>query len=234
VTLRIIEAPSPNRGPRRGGLRPELVVIHHTAMASAEAALDRLRDPEAAVSAHWLIAEDGRIWRLVAEEERAWHAGAGRWQGHDDVNSRSIGIELANPGPLAGLPPFPARQMAALERLLTAILDRWSIPPAGVVAHSDTAPARKADPGPKFDWAALARAGLAIWPEAAGEGAPDPARFAAAAAAIGYDAHGDADAEAILRAFRLRFAPGVTGPLTGRDVALAEAAARLCAARRAA
>src|SRR5688572_15525680 len=99
-------------------------------MASAEAALDRLCDPASEVSAHYLIAEDGRSWRLVEEEQRAWHAGAGRWQGRGDVNSRSIGIELANAGPLAGLPPFPEPQMAALERLLDGILARWSIPPA--------------------------------------------------------------------------------------------------------
>ena len=109
---------------------------------------------------------------------RAWHAGAGSWAGRGDVNSRSIGIELANAGPLAGFPPFPEPQMVALERLLDAILPRWSIPAAGVIAHSDLAPGRKADPGPKFDWRRLARGGRALWaePAAAGAAAADWAR----------------------------------------------------------
>ena len=156
--MEIVDRSSPNFGPRRGGALPSLVVLHHTAMATAEAALERLVDPAAEVSAHYLIAEDGRVWRLVPEEARAWHAGAGTWGGAADVNSRSIGIELANAGPLAGFPPFPEPQMAALEELLDGILARWRIPPAGVIAHSDLAPGRKADPGPKFDWLRLARA----------------------------------------------------------------------------
>ena len=103
------EAPSPNFGERRGGLRPELVVLHHTAMPTAEAALARLRDPAAEVSAHYLVAEDGRVWRLVDEGARAWHAGAGSWRGAGDLNSRSIGIELANAGPVAAFRRSPSR-----------------------------------------------------------------------------------------------------------------------------
>jgi N-acetylmuramoyl-L-alanine amidase len=164
VSAAPIEAPSPNAGPRRDGAKPDLVVLHYTGMATAEAALDRLRDPGAEVSAHYLIAEDGRLWRLVPEALRAWHAGAGQWGEVADVNSRSIGIELANAGPLAGFPPFPEPQMAALEALLAGVLGRWSIPPARVIAHSDMAPGRKADPGPKFDWRRLAAGGLAVWP----------------------------------------------------------------------
>ncbi len=116
--MEIVERSSPNFGPRRGGSVPSLVVLHYTAMATAEAALARFCDPAAEVSAHYLIAEDGRVWRLVDEAERAWHAGAGSWRGAEDVNSRSIGIELANAGPLAGFPPFPEPQMAALEEVL--------------------------------------------------------------------------------------------------------------------
>jgi N-acetylmuramoyl-L-alanine amidase len=208
--MEIAERSSPNFGPRRDGLRPELVVLHYTAMPTAEAALDRLCDPAAEVSAHYLIAEDGRAWRLVPEELRAWHAGTGSWQGRGDVNSRSIGVELANAGPLAGLPPFPEPQMAALERLLDGILARWSIPPAGVIAHSDMAPGRKADPGPKFDWRRLARAGRAAPP--AGRhppGAADWESFAAAAAAAGYAAP-DGDWPAVLAAARLRWRPWAT------------------------
>ena len=146
-------------------------MLHHTAMPTAEAALARLCDPAAEVSAHYLVAEDGRVWRLVDEAARAWHAGAGIWRGRGDVNSRSIGIELANAGPLAAFPPFPEPQMAALEALLDGVMARWGIPAAGVIAHSDMAPGRKADPGPKFDWRRLARGGRAVWRRRGGGGA---------------------------------------------------------------
>ena len=153
----IIDHPSENHGERRRGARPSLVVLHYTAMAGAQAALDRLCAPEHQVSAHWLIAADGCIFRLVDEARRAWHAGAGAWGAVEDVNSASIGIELDN----LGDHPFAAPQMAALEALLGEVLGRWSIPAQGVIAHSDLAPARKGDPGPRFDWRRLARAGLA-------------------------------------------------------------------------
>jgi N-acetylmuramoyl-L-alanine amidase len=201
---------SPNFGPRRDGLRPELVVLHYTAMPTAEAALDRLCDPVSEVSAHYLIGEDGRTFALVDEAQRAWHAGAGSWAGRGDVNSRSIGIELANAGPLAGLPPFPEPQMAALERLLDGVLARWSIPPAGVIAHSDMAPGRKADPGPKFDWRRLARGGRAAPPaDPPAPGGADWDAFAAAAAAAGYAAP-DGYWPAVLEAARLRWRPWAT------------------------
>jgi N-acetylmuramoyl-L-alanine amidase len=220
----VIEAPSPNRGERRGGALPDLVVIHHTAMASAEAALARLCDPSAAVSCHYLVGADGRLWHLVPEAERAWHAGAGAWGAVGDVNSRSIGIELANPGPLAGYPPFGERQMAVLEALLFDVMARWCIAPERVIAHSDLAPGRKADPGPKFDWLRLARAGLSVWAEA-GAGSADWSAFEAAAGRIGYRAPEAGGWEAVLEAFRLRFRPGVVGPLGPLDVGLAEAVA---------
>lgn len=224
--MEIVEASSPNHGPRRDGRVPSLVVLHHTAMTSAEAALARLRDAAAEVSAHYLIAEDGRIWRLVPESERAWHAGAGSWRGEGDVNSRSIGIELANPGPLADFPPFPEPQMAALEALLDAIRSRWGIPPAGVIAHSDMAPGRKSDPGPKFDWRRLARGGHSVWPEAsksAAEGAGWTA-FRAAAGAAGYGTQ-DGDWPSVLAAMRLRFRPAARGELDGADIAVLRALA---------
>lgn len=222
--MHVTPCPSPNSGPRRDGARPDLIVLHHTAMLSAEAALERLCDPASEVSAHYLIGEDGRVWQLVDEALRAWHAGAGAWGGVRDVNSRSIGIELANAGPLDGFPPFAEPQMKALEALLGDIRDRWGIPPARVIAHSDMAPARKSDPGPKFDWRRLALAGHAVWPDPAGEAAADPAAFRAAAARAGYSAPGG-DWEAVLAAFRLRFRPWAGGALDGVDVALAEALA---------
>ena len=148
---------SPNFGARRDGLLPTLVVIHYTAMESCEAALERLCDPVYEVSSHYLISNKGDILQLVEEEMRAWHAGAGEWMGQDDINSRSIGIELDN----TGATPFSEPQMAALEALLPGILQSWSIPPEGVIGHSDMAPGRKFDPGPRFDWQRLERQGLA-------------------------------------------------------------------------
>ena len=223
--MKIVERSSPNFGPRREGARPDIVVLHYTAMLTAEAALERLCDPAAEVSAHYLLAEDGRVWRLVEEAERAWHAGAGNWGAVSDVNSRSIGIELANAGPLGDLPPFPEPQMRALEDLLGGIRARWRIPIARVVAHSDVAPRRKVDPGPKFDWRRLALSGHAVWPEAEGCGAGGWPAFRRAASRIGYGAP-DGDWEAVLVAVRLRFRPeALASPLDDRDVALVGALA---------
>jgi len=207
--------PSPNHGPRRNTLRPELVVIHYTQMPSAQSALTRLCSPDAQVSAHYLIGADGRIWQMVPEAARAWHAGTGSWRGQDDVNSRAIGIELDNDGDS----PFTAAQMLALERLLPGILARWSIPPAGVIAHSDMAPERKADPGPRFDWRRLAMQGLAVWPEPTGN---PLAPLDASLTAIGFP---QVPPALRLSAFRLHFRPGHNGPEDGTDRALADALA---------
>jgi len=214
--LRVTPHPSPNHGPRRLGARPDLIVLHHTAMESAEAALARLCDPAAEVSAHYLISERGRVWQLVDEEARAWHAGAGRWGDVDDVNSRSVGIELANRGDH----PYPLPQMTALEALMRGIMACWQIPRARVIAHSDMAPVRKTDPGPRFDWRGLARAGLSVWPEARGDAVADWEAFLRDAARIGYPV-GDAPREMLLGAFRMRFGPWVTGPLSGNECAAA-------------
>lgn len=215
--------PSPNHGPRREGAVPALVVLHYTAMATAEAALARLCDPVAEVSAHYLIAEDGALFALVPEAARAWHAGTGSWRGRGDVNSWSIGIELANPGPLADFPPFPEPQMQALEALLDGIMARWGIGPEAVIGHSDMAPGRKSDPGPKFDWRRLALGGRAVWPDPRAGG--DTRAFEAAAAAAGYPegAGGWIDT---LDAVRLRFRPWARGrALEPEDVTLLLAAA---------
>ena len=201
--------PSPNSGERRGGQRPSLVVIHYTAMASCAEARERLCDPAAEVSAHWLLSETGAAEALVPEAARAWHAGAGEWGGRADVNSRSIGIELANRGDH----PFPEPQMRALEGLLSGILARWSIPPQGVIAHSDMAPGRKTDPGPRFDWRRLAAQGLSVWPAQR-----PPGDFRADALRFGYPPVAD---DLLLAAFRLRFRPWARGPLAPGDAALA-------------
>ena len=151
--------PSPNHGPRRLG-RPDMIIIHYTGMKTCAAARDRLCDPAAEVSAHYLIDLDGAVEQLVDEERRAWHAGVSEWEGVTDVNSRSIGIELVNQGHGAGYHPFPEPQMAALEAVIHGIRDRWVIPLENVVGHEDVAPGRKIDPGPKFDWARLVRRNL--------------------------------------------------------------------------
>lgn len=207
--------PSPNFGERRGGQRPELVVLHYTAMPDCQAALARLCDPLAEVSAHYLIDRDGTVLSLVDEKARAWHAGAGAWGGRDDVNSRSIGVELVNRGD----EPFAARQMSALEALLQGILARWAIRPESVIGHSDMAPGRKADPGPRFDWRRLAQAGLSVWPEPG----DDAADFATSARRFGFP---DTDAALLLAAFRLRFRPWAKGPVDATDRALAADLAR--------
>lgn len=181
-------------------------------MQSATAALQRLCDPAAEVSAHYLIAADGSCWQMVAEDMRAWHAGAGEWCGCDDINSRSIGIELDNRGDH----PFAEPQMAALEALMSGIMARWAISPEGVIGHSDMAPGRKNDPGPRFDWPRLARQGLA---EKARTCSPptslDTALFRAIARDRGYTAPVTDDT--LLATVRLRHRPWAKGPLCAAD-----------------
>ncbi len=213
---KLIWHPSPNFGPRRDGLTPQFVVLHYTAMASAEAALERLCDPEAEVSAHYLIGRDGTCWRLVEESERAWHAGQGSWHGLDDLNSRSVGIELDN----RGNEPFPEPLMCVLENLLSEILQRWALPPDAVIAHSDLAPGRKRDPGPRFDWARLARQRLAA-------PTPKPMRFEgdASNALLNAGYTKDVDESDRIAAFRLRHGAwtldesGVIAALAARNTA---------------
>jgi N-acetylmuramoyl-L-alanine amidase len=164
---RIRELPSPNHGSRGEAphIRPiNMLVLHYTGMQSAAAALDRLRDPAAQVSAHYVVGEDGTLWRLVSEARRAFHAGVSCWQGEHDLNYVSIGIEIVNPGHEWGYRPFPEPQMAAVELVCRDILSRHRIPPDRVVGHSDIAPDRKTDPGELFDWPRLARAGIGLWP----------------------------------------------------------------------
>ena len=192
-----------------------MVVLHYTGMETFEAAVDRLCDPSAEVSAHYLIDDEGAVLPLVDEPMRAWHAGAGAWGDVEDVNSRSIGIELANKGPDSDAPAFPPAQMSALEELLGGIMSRWAIPAERVIGHSDMAPGRKVDPGPYFDWPRLAGRGLAIWCD------PQIAEvnvdvFRQSALAFGYRPP-NGDWEKVLAAFRLRFRPGAEGPLDGVD-----------------
>ncbi len=192
-------------------------------MESCAAACARLCDPGTEVSAHYLIDVDGTVLSLVPEAKRAWHAGAGTWGGQGDINSRSIGIELANDG----AQPFAHAQVVALEGVLAGVMARWGIGPAGVIGHSDMAPDRKADPGARFDWRRLALMGLSVWPTATEPG--QPRDFIAAACRFGYP---DMDDALILRAFRLRFRPWATGPLDEVDAGMmADLAGRFAADR---
>ena len=226
----ITDASSPNRDSREAS--PDMAVLHYTGMESGEAALARLCDPSSKVSAHYVVEEGGQVFRLVPEESRAWHAGVSRWAGRDALNECSIGIEIVNPGHEHGYRSFPEAQMAAVEALLAGILRRWAIPPERVVGHSDIAPTRKDDPGELFDWRRLARARLAIWPDAADEGEAgrllDPEGVVTLSEAMGGAGYDLRDFPAALKAFRRRFRPlALTGPPVMRDLLIArEIAAR--------
>ncbi|CUS45056.1 MAG: N-acetylmuramoyl-L-alanine amidase [Pseudomonadota bacterium] len=202
--MTIIDTPSPNFDERTLGI--SMIVLHYTGMKDAQSAIDRLRDPEAKVSAHYLVAEDGTVLRMVAEEKRAWHAGKSRWRGIEDVNSASIGIEIVNPGHEFGYPPFPEQQIDALVPLVATIKERHGITRGNVVGHSDIAPLRKQDPGELFPWSRLARLRLAL---------PRPTRnlmdpmwtdagFLIALERFGYDV---SDKLAAVVAFQRRFRP---------------------------
>lgn len=215
-----IACPSPNFAARPPGAVVSLLVIHYTGMASTRAALARLCDPAAKVSTHYLIDESGRVLRLVAERERAWHAGVSHWRGEADVNSRSIGIELAHPGHMFGYRPFPPAQIRALIALGRQILRRHPIRPRGVLGHSDVAPARRLDPGEYFPWRHLAENGIGLWPDASARGTTvdptDPAAVQAGLARFGYGLRVDGiagpETGSVVRAFQRHFRPrAVTG-----------------------
>lgn len=214
--------PAANQEPRRGVKRPALLIMHYTGMSSAAKAIDWLAREESRVSCHYVIDEAGIITQMVPERMRAWHAGVSYWRSERDINSHSIGIEIQNPGHEDGYPAFPVQQMAAVIALGQDIVKRNGIRPDGVLAHSDVAPARKIDPGEKFNWAELARHGLGAWvrptpvkpdDEGLGIGASGESVRTAQAllAAYGYEiaATGDLDVNTskVLRAFQLHFRP---------------------------
>jgi N-acetylmuramoyl-L-alanine amidase len=195
--VRLRDLPSPNHDERPAGTPVDMLILHYTGMRSGEAALARLRDPAARVSSHYVVEEDGAVFRLVPEDRRAWHAGISHWRGQTLLNGRSIGIEIVNPGHEFGYRPFPALQMAAVCDLCLAILARHPIPARNVVAHSDVAPDRKEDPGELFDWEGLAATGVGLWPAAEGAAEGDPR---ALLGAIGYRT--DLPLPVLLRAFQ--------------------------------
>lgn len=162
--------PSPNFGPRPDGVAAEILLLHYTDMPTAEGAIAWLADPRSQVSCHYVVAEDGTITQMVAEADRAWHAGVATWRGEGDINARSIGIEIANLGHDHGYPDFPDAQVEAVIALACDICARNQIAPERVLAHSDVAPLRKRDPGEKFPWARLAAAGVGHFVE------PEPVR----------------------------------------------------------
>ncbi len=210
--MTVIDRPSPNHDARPRA--PDMLVMHYTGMRTGREALDRMCDAAARVSAHYMIEEDGTVFRLVPEDRRAWHAGVSSWAGETDINGCSIGIELVNPGHEFGYRPFPEAQMQALEDLAGEIVARHAIAAGRVVGHSDIAPLRKQDPGELFDWPRLATRGIGLWPT------PAPRRVEpewplesvqAALQAIGYgiEVTGAMDdlTRAVLTAFQRHFVP---------------------------
>jgi N-acetylmuramoyl-L-alanine amidase len=237
----IIEAPSPNFDERVSP--PDMAVIHYTGMETGESALARLCDPQARVSSHYLIEEDGRLFRLVPEERRAWHAGVSFWKGERALNQVSIGIELVNPGHEFGYRAFPDAQVETLIALLGDIRQRWDIPDGRILGHSDIAPDRKVDPGELFPWARLAAAGHGLWvapppspgaPLAEGEEGTGVFALQAGLTRLGYDSAPsgtfDATTTTVVKAFQRHWRPervdGVAdGETRARLVALLRAGA---------
>jgi N-acetylmuramoyl-L-alanine amidase len=224
VSLRFRDLPSPNQDERPAGTPIDMLILHYTGMQTARRAIDRLRDPAARVSSHYVVDEDGAVLRLVAEERRAFHAGVSCWRGHTALNGRSIGIEIVNPGHEWGYRDFPVLQLAAVCDLCLEVLSRHPIPACNIVAHSDVAPDRKRDPGERFDWRSLAENGVGLCPrEAPDLGSADALREAdalrqvrAGLADIGYQVpltgEHDAALAAVLRAFQRHWRPeAITG-----------------------
>jgi N-acetylmuramoyl-L-alanine amidase len=243
MSLSIVHAPSPNFDERLHPL--DMLVLHYTGMKDGPSALERMRDPASKVSAHYMVEEDGAVFSLVAEEKRAWQAGRSWWQGDEDLNSRSIGIEIVNGGHEYGLPPFPDVQIDVVIELCRGILSRWPIPQTRIVAHSDIAPERKEDPGERFPWKRLADSGIGLWPAEKPPVEPWMMHGAApgdlgitvdglreALATIGYKVEraGEFDdaLAAVVRAFQRRWRPArVSGQGDVETVALAHAVAAL-------
>jgi N-acetylmuramoyl-L-alanine amidase len=175
-----------------GRVKISMLVLHYTGMQSCEEALERLCNRDAKVSAHLLIDEDGSVYKLVEEDQRAWHAGRSYWRGVSDINSVSVGIELVNPGHEFGYQDFPGAQIKSLTAIAQDITERHNIPPTGVVGHADIAPGRKADPGERFPWELLASEGIGLWPEESEEKLSTSAPWDNLAS-IGYAMPGNSD-----------------------------------------
>ena len=215
--------PSPNHGPRAADKPIDILLLHYTGMVSEAAALAWLVSPDSQVSAHYLVGEGGEVVQMVDEGERAWHAGRSFWAGETDINSRSIGIEIANPGHEFGYRGFPPGQIAAVVALCRDILSRHAIPPERVLAHSDVAPLRKEDPGELFPWGELSVAGIGHWlmPDAVvagpelklGDRGPSVANLKQRFRNYGYNLGGesefDEETAAVVTAFQRHFRPAL-------------------------
>ncbi len=229
--LTFVERPSPNFNDRKGQ-SVQFLVIHCTAMATAEDAIQRLCDPTTGVSAHYVVDEQGTVYRLVAEEKRAWHAGVSYWDGKSDLNTTSIGIEIANPGDA----PYPQAQMDAVIALSNAIVNRHKIRSFYIVAHSDIAPNRKQDPGEQFDWPSLAKSNLGVWPVPTKSDYNTSATWGekevqSALVKVGY--RPTLDQVTLLTAFQRRYQPDVFKTPANIGIADSETKARLaCLVRR--
>jgi N-acetylmuramoyl-L-alanine amidase len=218
VTLKMVNLPSPNHGPRAEGTAVRFLILHYTGMQDAATALRRLTEEASQVSAHYTVDEDGTVYAHVAEERRAWHAGVASWDGMGDINSRSVGVEIVNPGHEFGYRPFPPAQMQAVAELCRGIIQRWGIQPRDVLGHSDIAPTRKQDPGELFDWAWLAQQGVGFLPEPGPgdyHGPQDEATLRALLTRVGYDAA--APLEAALTAFQRRYQPERLGTAADKE-----------------
>lgn len=209
----MIDRPSPNCDPRPEGAPIDVIVLHYTGMRSAEEALQRMCDPESRVSAHICIDEAGAVTRLVPEELCAWHAGVSYWRGFQNINARSVGIELVNPGHEFGYRPFPEIQMTALILLVSGIIRRHSVPKRNLVGHSDIAPSRKLDPGELFDWKRLADADIGLWPQPAAQA--DPEDVPMLMETYGYRVH----EEGAIAAFQRRFRPALIDGVADMETA---------------
>jgi N-acetylmuramoyl-L-alanine amidase len=202
--MNIIDAPSPNFGPRKEGKKIKYLILHYTGTKTAFESLCLLqgKDPVRQVSAHYMVDEYGMVTRFVDEAMRAWHAGKSYWEKEDDINSCSIGIEIQNPGHEHGYVPFPAEQMQVVTQLCQEIMERNNILPCNVLAHSDIAPERKEDPGELFPWEELAQAGVGIWPE---EGEFEDGDIDKILTSFGYDPKVDLKTRVV--AFQRHFQP---------------------------
>jgi N-acetylmuramoyl-L-alanine amidase len=222
MTLKFVSCPSPNHDARPAGTPIDILVLHYTGMKTADEALARLCDPEAKVSAHYTIGRDGRVFVHVPEERRAWHAGVSWWAGETNINARSIGIELVNPGHEFGYIDFAPPQIAALIDLAQAILARHPIPPARILGHSDVAPARKEDPGERFPWQQLAEFGIGAWPRGQGGGEAPPE--ALSRYGYGLSPHTDVPLGVVITAFQRHFRPSEVNGLWDGECAATLAA----------
>jgi N-acetylmuramoyl-L-alanine amidase len=207
-----IRYPSPNYGLRKDDTEIEFIILHYTAMSTANS-LKRLCDPIHEVSCHYLIDQGGLCYQLVDDNKRAWHAGKSYWRGYRDLNSRSLGIELVN----LGNEPYPEAQMKRLISLLTHLIVSYKINPKNVLGHSDIAPSRKSDPGEWFNWKELSNSGLALFPEVSSPTTCDKHFFLAHAERAGFNP--DANFEELLKTFRARSRPNFRGPFDGYDCA---------------